>query len=102
MNRTHHTLWNPSPAPGSLPRKPPAAAANRFSGNDTTTFVGPAGATAIESAIGYTSTELMAGFTLGLTPNVSVYGQLGKLFHSGGDARVSSGAQGSLGLNVVF
>lgn len=74
-----------------------------FSGHDTVTFAGPTGATPIESAIGYTSTELMVGFTLGLTPNVSVYGQLGKLFRTGsGDAQVKSTAQGSLGLNLMF
>ncbi|MGO4391388.1 autotransporter-associated beta strand repeat-containing protein [Variovorax sp. M-6] len=74
-----------------------------FSGHDTVTFAGPAGATPIESAVGYTSTELMVGFTLGLTPKVSVYGQLGRVFRTGsGDAQVRSTAQGTLGLNLMF
>ncbi|VTU15320.1 Fluffing protein [Variovorax sp. PBL-H6] len=90
----------------SMGRLKPYAGVNLwhgFSGNDSTTFGGPAGATSIESAIGYMSTELTVGFTLGLTPSVSVYGQIGRLFHTGsGDARVRSSAQGTLGVNVAF
>ncbi|MBU1358417.1 MAG: autotransporter outer membrane beta-barrel domain-containing protein [Gammaproteobacteria bacterium] len=92
----------------SMGRMKPYAGVNLWhglSGHDTTTFASAAGATPIESAVGYTSTELMVGFTLGLTPNVSLYGQVGKLFRTGsggGNAQVKSGAQGSLGLNVAF
>jgi autotransporter-associated beta strand protein len=74
-----------------------------FSGTDTTSFVGPAAATPIAQGIGYTSTEAALGFTLDLTPSTSLYGEVGKLFHSGGSATaVSASVQGSLGLKVKF
>lgn len=45
----------------------------------------------------------MVGFTLGLTPKVALYGQLGEPFRTGsGDARVKQAAQDTLGLNVMF
>jgi len=73
-----------------------------FSGKDTTTFVGPAGSTAIGTKIGYTSTELAAGFTLRLTPTTSVYGEVGKLFKVGGGNSVKSSVQGSVGVKLNF
>jgi outer membrane autotransporter protein len=74
-----------------------------FGGSDRATYVAPAGATTIANGIGYTSTELAAGFTLGVSKTVSVYGEVGKLFHAGGgDARVRSSVEGSLGVKLAF
>ncbi|MDR6539182.1 hypothetical protein J2739_004978, partial [Variovorax soli] len=46
------------------------------------------------------STELAAGFTLGLSESTSLYGEVGKLWASGGDARVKSQLDASVGLRV--
>ena len=74
-----------------------------FKGTDRTSFIGPAGAATIGNGIGYTSTELAAGFTLALTQSTSVYGEAGKLFHTGGgQAQVKSSVQGALGVRVRF
>jgi outer membrane autotransporter protein len=70
------------------------------SGTDTANFIGPAGAAVISSGAGYTASEVAAGFTLGLTPAVSVYGEVGRMFSSGGESRVKSSALGSLGVRV--
>ena len=67
------------------------------SGTDIANFVGPAATTAIATRTGGTSTELAAGATLALNDRVSLYGELGKLWASGGSAKVSSSVQGSLG-----
>ncbi|MBU1444584.1 MAG: autotransporter outer membrane beta-barrel domain-containing protein [Gammaproteobacteria bacterium] len=71
-------------------------------GNDVARFVGPAGSTDIASAAGGSSTELAAGMTLALGERTSVYAEAGKLWASGGDARVKSGVQGSVGLRVKW
>jgi len=70
------------------------------SGTDVTRFVGPAGYTDLASRTGGTSTELAAGATLRLTQNMSLYGELGKFWASGGDARTKSGLNGSVGLKI--
>lgn len=70
------------------------------SGSDIASFIGPAASTDIASKTGHTSTELAGGFTLAVGPATSVYGELSKLFASGGGARVGSGIQGSLGVRV--
>ena len=70
------------------------------SGTDVTRFIGPAGYTDIASRTGGTSTELAAGATLRLTPAMSLYGEVGKLWASGGGARVKSGINASVGLKV--
>ena len=72
------------------------------SGSDIATFVGPAASTHIASATGYTSTELAAGMTLALTPVVTLYGEVGQLFNAGGDVKVKSSVQGSLGMRVSW
>ncbi|WP_232076482.1 autotransporter family protein [Variovorax sp. PBL-H6] len=69
-------------------------------GNDTTSFINPAARTAIASSRGGTSTELATGFTLGLSESTSLYGEVGKLWASGGDARVQSSLSGSAGIKV--
>ncbi|MDM0011850.1 autotransporter outer membrane beta-barrel domain-containing protein [Variovorax sp. J22P168] len=75
---------------------------NGGSGTDIATFVGPAGSTAIASATGYTSTELAAGMTLKLTPVATLYGEVGQLYSNGGDARVKSSVQGSIGMRLSW
>jgi outer membrane autotransporter protein len=70
------------------------------SGTDVTRFIGPAGFTDIATRTGGTSTELAAGATLRLTPGMSLYGEVGKLWASGGGARVKSGLNASVGLKV--
>lgn len=70
------------------------------SGSDVLGFINPAAVTSLASAAGYTTAELAAGATLALSPAVSVYGELGRLFDIGGDARVKSSIQGSLGMKI--
>ncbi|MEJ8811679.1 autotransporter outer membrane beta-barrel domain-containing protein [Variovorax ureilyticus] len=70
------------------------------SGTDVARFVGPAAFTDISSRTGYTTTEVAVGATLQLSAATSVYGELGQLFDSGGDQRLKSGVQGSVGLRV--
>ncbi|RZL60821.1 MAG: autotransporter outer membrane beta-barrel domain-containing protein [Variovorax sp.] len=72
----------------------------RGSGTDTASFAGPAATTAIASGTGGTSTELAAGATLALGARTSLYGEIGKLWASGGEARVASSVQGSVGVRV--
>jgi len=71
-------------------------------GTDMVTIVGPVSALQSSSASSYTSTEVAGGFTLALTPVMTVYGELGRLFSSGGDAQVKSSLQGSLGVRVSW
>lgn len=72
------------------------------SGTDVATFVGPAASTRIASGTGYTSTEVAAGMTLALTPVVALYGEVGQLFNVGGDVKVKSSVQGSLGMRMSW
>lgn len=69
-------------------------------GTDITRFVGPGAATDIATGTGGTSTEFAAGATLALTAATSLYGEIGKLWASGGDAREDSGINGSIGVKV--
>ncbi len=69
-----------------------------ISGDDVARFIGPAGFADITSRIGSTSTEAAGGFTLAVSPRSSVYGEVGKLWASGGASRVSSSVQGSVGV----
>ena len=69
-------------------------------GNDVTRFIGPAAYTDILTRTGGTSSELAAGATLVLSPTTSLYGELGKLWASGGNARVKSSVNASLGVKV--
>ena len=71
------------------------------SGTDVVDFVGPTGAR-IASASGYTATEVAAGVSLALTPATTVYGDIGRTFSAGGDARVKSSVQGTVGLRVSW
>ncbi|VTU19450.1 hypothetical protein H6CHR_01185 [Variovorax sp. PBL-H6] len=56
--------------------------------------------TMIASSRGGTSTELATGFTLSLSESTSLYGEVGKLWASGGDTRVKSQLNASAGLRV--
>ncbi|WGT61328.1 autotransporter outer membrane beta-barrel domain-containing protein [Variovorax paradoxus] len=72
------------------------------SGTDVARFIGPAGATDITGRTGATSSELAGGLTLALSQTTSVYGEVGKLWASGGDAKVKRTVQGSLGLRMKW
>jgi outer membrane autotransporter protein len=72
------------------------------SGADVVNFIGPATSTGIASASGYTATEVAGGFTLALTSATSVFGEVGRTFSAGGDARVKSSVQGTIGLRVTW
>ncbi|XHS77016.1 autotransporter outer membrane beta-barrel domain-containing protein [Burkholderiaceae bacterium UC74_6] len=70
-------------------------------GKDGTRFVGPAaGAAEVSSSRGQQAVEVAGGFTWEASRTVSVYGEVGKLMAVGGDSRVNSGMQASLGLRV--
>ena len=74
----------------------------RSSGTDTARFIGPAATTDITSSTGGTSTELAVGATWQLTPLVAAYGEVGRLWANGGDARTEGNVGGSLGLKVQW
>ncbi|MGQ2992838.1 autotransporter outer membrane beta-barrel domain-containing protein [Variovorax sp.] len=74
----------------------------RANGSDTARFVNAAAVTDITAPIGGTSTELAAGFTLALNESTSLHGELGKLWSSGGDARVRSSIGASVGVRVAW
>jgi outer membrane autotransporter protein len=69
-------------------------------GTDIARFIGPAAATDIATRTGGSWGEAAGGFTLALNPAWSVYGEVGRLFDIGGNARVRSGLQGSIGLKA--
>jgi len=72
------------------------------SGADLVDFVGPASVTRIASTTGYTATEVAGGFSLALTPTTSVYAELGRTAGTGGDTRVKSSVQGTIGLRLSW
>lgn len=67
---------------------------------DTVRFINGGFVTPIASSSRYTSAELAAGATLSLSKTVSLYGELGKVFSTGGDTRVKSSIQGAVGVRV--
>ena len=69
---------------------------------DVASFVVPAATTDIKAKGGYTSTELAAGASLQVRKSTSLYGELGKLWANGGDSRVKSGVQASVGIKVLW
>ncbi|MGJ7537584.1 MULTISPECIES: autotransporter outer membrane beta-barrel domain-containing protein [unclassified Variovorax] len=69
-------------------------------GADVTQFLNFGGGTAIRSETGSTSTEVAGGVTLALGERASLYGELGKLWASGGAARLKSSINASLGVRV--
>jgi outer membrane autotransporter protein len=72
------------------------------SGADVARFVNGATRTDIAAPTGGTSTELAGGFTLALGNTTSLYGEVGKLWSSGGDAKVKSSVNASLGVRVKW
>jgi len=91
--------------PTGIGRFQPYARLNVYrasSGTDMTTFIGPAASTGIASPSGYTAGEMAGGFTLALTPAASVYGEVGQIFHAGGDTRVKSSVTGSVGMRLSW
>ncbi|MEZ2298665.1 autotransporter-associated beta strand repeat-containing protein [Variovorax sp. RCC_210] len=72
------------------------------SGADIARFVNGATTTDIAAPTGGTSSELAGGFTLALSQSTSLYGELGKLWASGGNAKVKSSVNGSLGVRVKW
>ncbi|MBB3179303.1 autotransporter domain-containing protein [Variovorax sp. Sphag1AA] len=74
----------------------------RSSGTDITRFIGPAASTDITSRTGGSSSELAAGATWELSKSTSLYGEVGQLWDIGGDARTSSGVNGSVGVKVLW
>ncbi|MCU4121292.1 autotransporter outer membrane beta-barrel domain-containing protein [Variovorax sp. N23] len=70
------------------------------SGTDIARFVGPAATTDIATRTGGTWGEVAGGMTLALNPTWSVYGEVGQMFAVGGDARIKSGVQGSIGVKA--
>ncbi|SFB18219.1 outer membrane autotransporter barrel domain-containing protein [Collimonas sp. OK607] len=71
-------------------------------GTDVARFIGPAATTNIRSSTGSASSELAAGLTVALNSTTSLYGEVGKLWASGGESRVSNSVQGSFGLRVLW
>ncbi|QXZ10249.1 autotransporter outer membrane beta-barrel domain-containing protein [Comamonas sp. Y33R10-2] len=69
---------------------------------DMATFITPAASSDINAKGGYTATELAAGATLQLSNNTSLYSELGKIWANGGDSRVKSGVQASVGVKVLW
>jgi outer membrane autotransporter protein len=72
------------------------------SGADVARFIGPAGTTDITSRTGSTVSELAGGLTLALNQTTSIYGEVGKLWASGGASDVKTSLQGSLGLRMKW
>ena len=74
----------------------------RSSGTDVTRYATAAAVTEIATRTGGTSWELAGGATWQLTPALSVYGELGRLWAGGGGNRTKSGLNGSLGVKVSW
>ena len=72
----------------------------RGSGTDITRFSTLVSLTDIATRTGGTSSELTAGATWQLSQRTSVYGEVGKLWASGGNARTKSSVSGSVGVKV--
>lgn len=65
-------------------------------------FLNGASLTDISAPTGGRSTELAGGFTLALGQTTSLYGEIGKLWASGGNTKVKSSVNGSLGVRVKW
>ncbi|SEU21967.1 hypothetical protein SAMN05443580_1321, partial [Variovorax sp. OV084] len=56
----------------------------------------------ITSRTGSTVSELAGGLTLALNQTTSIYGEVGKLWASGGATDVKTSLQGSIGLRMKW
>jgi outer membrane autotransporter protein len=74
----------------------------RSAGTDIASFIGPAATTGIASRTGGTSAELAAGASLQVSAIWSAYGEIGKLWATGGEQRSASSVQGSLGVRAKW
>ena len=72
------------------------------SGADVARFIGPAATTDVTGRTGSTVSELAGGLTLALNQTTSIYGEVGKLWASGGATDVKTSLQGSLGLRMKW
>lgn len=83
----------------------PYARLNFYSANagtDVAQFVNAAAVTRIASSTRYRNAELAAGFSLRVSREASIYGELGRLHAMGGAARVRSSLLGSAGLRMLW
>jgi len=71
-------------------------------GNDVISFIASGGRAAIASSTGGASAELAAGATLALTPTFALYSELGKLWSTGGNARVKTSVQAGVGARILW
>ncbi|MDP9964617.1 outer membrane autotransporter protein [Variovorax paradoxus] len=71
-------------------------------GADVARFISPPATTGITGRTGFTVSELAGGLTLALSPTTSVYGEVGKLWASGGATDVKTSVQGSIGLRMKW
>ena len=72
------------------------------SGTDRARFIGPAASTDILTPTGGTTTEAAVGATWQISPVVGVYGELGKLRGSGGNTKISSGQNATVGVKLLW
>jgi fibronectin-binding autotransporter adhesin len=72
------------------------------SGTDVARFLNGATRTDIAAPTGGRAPSWPAGFTLALGQTTSLYGEIGKLWSSGGDTKVKSSINGSLGVRVKW
>lgn len=71
-------------------------------GADVVSFASGGSSTKISASTGGVSTELAGGVTLKLSPKVSVYGEVGKLWAINGDTKFSNSLNGSAGVRVLW
>lgn len=71
-------------------------------GTDVARFIGPAGFADIATRTGGSSGELAVGACWQLSRSTSLYGELGKIWNLGGDARNSSDVNASVGVKVLW
>ncbi|WP_185879101.1 autotransporter-associated beta strand repeat-containing protein [Variovorax sp. MHTC-1] len=71
-------------------------------GNDTARFANGAFASGIAAPVGRTSTELAGGFALSMGRSSSLYGEIGRVWATGGDAKVGASVNGSVGVRLKW
>lgn len=71
-------------------------------GRDVVGFSAEGGSADIASSNSARSAEAAVGLTWQLSPTASIYAELGRMWALSGSARMGSGAQGSLGLKMLW